>query len=136
MEIARRNINNLRYANDTTLVTESKEEVKTLLMRVKEESKRAGLKLNLQKTKILAFSPIASWQMDSWQKNSNAGKDRGQEEKGVTEEKMVAPWKESYDQPRQHIEKQRDHFADKGLYSQSCTFSSYIYACELDYKEG
>ena len=89
MEIARRNINNLRYANDTTLVTESKEEVKTLLMRVKEGSKRAGLKLNLQKTKIMAFSPIASWQMDSWQKNSNAGKDRGQEEKGVTEEKMV-----------------------------------------------
>ena len=64
MEIARRNINNLRYANDTTLVTESKEEVKTLLMRVKEESKRAGLKLNLQKTKIMVFGPITSWQID------------------------------------------------------------------------
>ena len=83
------NINNLRYADDTTLMTESKEEVKTLLMRVKEKSEKAGLKLSLQKTKIMAFSPIASWQIDSWQKDSNAGKDRGQEEKGVTEDKMV-----------------------------------------------
>ena len=68
MEIARRNINNLGYADDTTLMTESKEEVKTLLMRVKEKSEKAGLKLNLQKTKIMAFSPIASWQIDTWQK--------------------------------------------------------------------
>ena len=89
MEIARRNINNLGYADDTTLMTESKEEVKTLLMRVKEKSEKSGLKLNLQKTKIMAFSPIASWQIDTWQKDSNAGKDRGQEEKGVTEDKMV-----------------------------------------------
>ena len=89
MEIARRNINNLGYADDTTLMTESKEEVKTLLMRVKEKNEKAGLKLNLQKTKIMAFSPIASWQIDTWQKDSNAGKDRGQEEKGVTEDKMV-----------------------------------------------
>ena len=66
-----------------------KKELKSLLKRVKEESEKVSLKLNLQKTKIMAFSPIASWQMDSWQKNSNAGKDRGQEEKGVTEEKMV-----------------------------------------------
>ena len=89
MEIARRNINNLGYADDTTLMTESKEEVKTLLMRVKQKNEKAGLKLNLQKTKIMAFSPIASWQIDTWQKDSNAGKDRGQEEKGVTEDKMV-----------------------------------------------
>ena len=89
MEIARRNINNLGYADDTTLMTESKEEVKTLLMRVKEKSEKSGLKLNLQKTKIMAFSPIASWQIDTWQKDSNAGKDRGQEEKGVTEDKIV-----------------------------------------------
>ena len=89
MEIARRNINNLGYADDTTLMTESKEEVKTLLMRLKEKSEKSGLKLNLQKTKIMAFSPIASWQIDTWQKDSNAGKDRGQEEKGVTEDKIV-----------------------------------------------
>ena len=82
MEIARRNINNLRYADDTTLMTESKEELRTLLMRVKEKSRKAGLKLNLQKTKIMAFSPITSWQIDSWQKESDAGKGRGQEGKG------------------------------------------------------
>ena len=63
-QIARRNINNLRYADDTTLILESKEELKSLLMKVKEESKKAGLKLNIQKTKIMAFSPITSWQID------------------------------------------------------------------------
>ena len=63
--------------------------MKSLLIKVKDESGKAGLKLSLQKTKIMAFSPIASWQIDSWQKDSNAGKDRGQEEKGVTEDKMV-----------------------------------------------
>jgi len=62
--VARRNINNLRYADDTTLMAESKEELKSLLMRVKEESEKAGLKLNIQKTKIMASSPIASWQID------------------------------------------------------------------------
>ena len=64
IKIARRNINNLRYADDTTLMAESKEEIKNLLMRVKEESEKAGLKLNIQKTKIMASSPITSWQMD------------------------------------------------------------------------
>ena len=64
IKIAGRNINNLRYANDTTLVTKSKEEIKSLLMKVKEESKKAGLKLNSQKTKIMASSPITSWQID------------------------------------------------------------------------
>ena len=64
IKIARRNINNLRYADDTTLLEESKEELKSLLGRVKEESEKAGLKLNIQKTKIMAFGPITSWQMD------------------------------------------------------------------------
>ena len=64
IKIARRNINNLRYADDTTLMAESEEELKILLMRVKEESEKAGLKLNIQKTKILASSPITSWQID------------------------------------------------------------------------
>ena len=59
-----RNINNLRYADDTTLMAESEEELKSLLMKVKEESEKAGLKLNIQKTKIMAFSPITSWQID------------------------------------------------------------------------
>ena len=64
IKIARRNINNLRYADDTTLMAESKEELKGLLMKVKEESEKAGLKLNIQKTKIMAFDPITSWRVD------------------------------------------------------------------------
>ena len=64
IKIARRNINNLRYADDTTLMAESKEEIKNLLMRVKEESEKAGLKLNIQKTKIMASSPITSRQIE------------------------------------------------------------------------
>ena len=64
IKIARGNINNLRYANNTTLMAESKEQLKSLLMRMKEESKKAGLKLNIQKTKIMASSPTTSWQMD------------------------------------------------------------------------
>ena len=63
-KIARRNINNLRYVDDTTLMTESKEELKSLLMKVKEESEKAGLKLNIQKTKIMASCPITSRQID------------------------------------------------------------------------
>ena len=64
IKIARRNINNLRYADDTTLMAESEEELKNLLMKVKEESEKVGLKLNIQKTKIMASSPITSWQID------------------------------------------------------------------------
>ena len=64
IKIARRNINNLRYADDTTLTAESEEELKSLLMKVKEESEKAGLKLNIQKTKIVTSSPITSWQID------------------------------------------------------------------------
>ena len=64
IKIARKNINNLRYADDTTLVAESEEELKSLLMRVKEESEKAGLKLNIQKTKIMASGLITSWQID------------------------------------------------------------------------
>ena len=64
IKIARRNINNLTYADDTTLMAESEEELKNLLMKVKEESEKAGLKLNIQKTKIMASGPITSWQID------------------------------------------------------------------------
>ena len=64
IKIARRNINYLRYADDTTLMTENKEELKSLMMKVKEKSERVGLKLNIQKTKVMASSPITSWQMD------------------------------------------------------------------------
>ena len=64
IKIARRNINNFRYADNTTLMTECEEELKSLLMKVKEESEKVGLKLNIQKTKIMASSPITSWQTD------------------------------------------------------------------------
>ena len=64
IKIAGRNINNLRYADDTTLMVESEEELKSLLMKVKEESEKVGLKLNIQKTKIMASGPITSWQID------------------------------------------------------------------------
>ena len=64
IKIARRNINNLKHSDDTTLMAESEEELKSLLMKVKEESEKVGLKLNIQKTKIMAFGPITSWQID------------------------------------------------------------------------
>ena len=64
IKIARRNINNLRYADDTTLMAESEEELKSLLMKVKEESEKVDIKLNIQKTKIMAFGPITSWEID------------------------------------------------------------------------
>ena len=71
IKIAGRNINNLRYADDITLMAESEEELKTLLMKVKEESEKVGLKLNIQKTKIMASGPITSWQI--WGKSGNSG---------------------------------------------------------------
>ena len=106
IKIARRNINNRRYADDTTLMAESEEELKSLLMKVKEESEKAGLKFNIQKVKLMASSPITSWQRD------------GEIVETVTDfifggskiiadgdcsheiKKTFTPWKKSYDQPR------------------------------------
>ena len=83
IKIARKNINNLRYAHDTTLIAESKEELKSLLMKVKEESKKAGLKLNIQKTKITASGSITSWQIDGeTMKHCTADSDCSHEIKG------------------------------------------------------
>ena len=67
IKIARRNINNLRYANDPTVMADSEEDLKSLLMKVKEESEKSGLKLNIQKTKIMASGPITSWQINGQQ---------------------------------------------------------------------
>ena len=66
IKIARRNINNLRHEDDSTLVAESEEELKSLVMKMKEESEKVGLKLNIQKTKIMASGPITAWQRDGW----------------------------------------------------------------------
>ena len=109
-KIAGRNINNLRYADDTTLMAESEEELKSILMKVKEESENVGLKLNIQKAKIMASGPITSWQIDRetmdtvtdfifWGSKITADGDCSYEIK------TLAPWKKNYDQPKQHIEK-------------------------------
>ena len=129
IKIARRNINNLRYTDDTILMAES-EELKSLLMKVKEESEKFGLKLNIQKTKIMASGPITSWQMD------------GETVETVTDfifggSKITADGDCSHEikicfllgrkagqQPRQHIKKQRHYFTNEGLSSQSYGFSS------------
>ena len=119
IKIAGRNINNLWYADDTTPMTESKEELKSLLMKVKVESENVGLNLNIQKTRIIASIPIISRQI------------AGDTMETVTDFifclpnhsrwwlqpwnwKTLTPWKKSYHQPRQHIKKQRYYFANKG----------------------
>ena len=131
IKIARRNINNLRYADDTSPVAESKEELKSLLIKVKEESEKAGLKLNIQKTKIMmASGPITSWQID------------GETMETVTDfvfggSKITADGDCSHEIRRclllgrkvmtnldKILKKQRYYFANKGLYSQSYGFSS------------
>ena len=117
IKIARSNINNLRYADDTTLMTESEKELKSLLMKMKEESEKVGLKLNIQKTKIMASGPITSWQVDGetvetvadyffWAPKSL--------QMVITAVKLKDTYslEENYDQPRQHIQKQRHYFAD------------------------
>ena len=108
IQIAGRNINNLRYADDTTLMAESEEELKSLLMKVKEESEKAGLKLNIQKTKIMASCPITSWQIDGETVETVSdfiflGSKITADGDCSHDIKTLAPWKESYDQPKQHI---------------------------------
>ena len=104
IKIAGRNISNLRYADDTTLMAES-EELKSLLMKVKEESEKAGLKLNIQKTKIMASGPITSWQID-WETMETVtdfiflGSKITADGDCSHKIKIFAPWKKSYVQPR------------------------------------
>ena len=141
IKIFRRNINNFRYADDTTLIEESKEDLKILLMQVKEESEKVGLKLNIKKTKIMASSFIISWQIN--EDTIETMTDFIFLVSKITEDgdcshemKTLAPWKKSYDQPRQHFKKQRHYFANKGLSSQSYGFSSsHVWMWKLDYKE-
>ena len=107
IKIAGRNTNNLRHADDTTLMAESGEELKSLLMKVKEESEKFGLKLNIQKMKIMASGPITSWEIDGetvetvadfifWSSKITAVGDCSHEIK----RRLLTPWKESYGQPR------------------------------------
>ena len=142
IKISRRNINNLRYADDTTLMAESEEELKSLLMKVKEESEKAGLKLNIQKTKIMASSPITSWQID--RETMETVKDFI-----FLGSKITAVGDCSHEIKRclllgrkamtnlELVKKQRHYFADKGPSSQSYGFSnSHEWMWELDHKEG
>ena len=105
IKIARRNINNLRYADDTTLMAESKEELKGLLMKVKEENEKVGLKFNTQKTKIMATGPITSWEIDGETVETVSdfilGGSKITADGDCSHEiKTFTPWKESCDQPR------------------------------------
>ena len=105
IKIARRNINNLRYAYGTTLMAESKEELKSLLMKVKEESEKVGLKLNVQKTKLMASGAITSWQIDGETVEtvsdfSFGGYKITADGDCSHEIKTFTPWKESYDESR------------------------------------
>ena len=135
IKIAGRNISSLRYADDTILMTESGEELKGLLLKVKEENEKAGLKLNIQNTKIMASSPITSWLID------------GQKMETVTDfiflgSKITADGDysheiqrflllgESYGQPRQHIKKQRHYFANKVMVVKAMAFPVVMYGCE------
>ena len=116
IKIAGWTINNLKYADDITLMAESKEELKSLLMKVKEDSEKVGLKLNIQKTKIMASSPITSWPIDGETVETLRGFIFG----GLQNHCRwwLKPWnqkKKSYDQPWQHIKKQKHYFANKGL---------------------
>ena len=130
LKIAEGSINNLRYADDTILMAESEEELKSLLMREREESEKAGLKLNVEKTKIMASGLNTS------------GKIEGEKVEAeidfiLLDSKTLTPWKESYAKPSQHFKKQRHHFADKSPCSQSYGFSiRHVWIRELDHKKG
>ena len=119
-------------------MAESEEELKSLLMNMKEESEKAGLKLNIQKSKIMASGPITSWQIDG---NSERIYFLGLQNHfrwwlQPWNEKVLAPWKKNYDKSRQHIKKQRHYFANKGPSSQGYGFSSgQVWIWELDCEE-
>ena len=130
IKIAGKNINNLRYADDTTLMADSEEELKSLLMQVNEESEKPGLKLNIQKTKITASGPITSWQITG-ERMETVGdfiflgfKITADSDYSHDIKRHLPPWKKSYDKPRHCIKKQRHHFANKVSYSQSYSLSS------------
>ena len=132
IKIAGRNINNFRYADDTTFMAESKEEQKSLLMKVKEESEKVGLKLNIQKTKIMVSGPITSWQIDGetvadficlGSKITVDGDCSHEIKRHLLLGRKVM-------QPRQHIEKQRHYFANIGLLVKAMVFPIVMYGCE------
>ena len=141
IKIARRNINNLRNADDTNLMAEREEELKSLLMKVKEESEEVGLKLNIQRTKVMASSPITSWQIDGETMETvtdfNLGGSKITANGDCSREiKRCLFFRRTVMTNIDSILKSRDYFANKGASSQSYGFSSgHVWMCELDYKE-
>ena len=141
-KFAWRNINNLRYADDTTLMAESKEEVKSLLMKVKEENEKVGLKLNIQKTKIMASGPITSWQIDEETMETVTdliilgSKITADGDCSLEIKRCLLPGRKAMTN-LDSILKSRHYFADKALSNQSYGFSSsHVWVLELDHKEG
>ena len=130
IKIAWRNISNLRYVDDTTLMAESEEELKSLLMKVKEESKNAGLKLNIQKTKIMASGPITSWQIDGetvetvTDYNFLGSKISANGDCSHQIKRHLLLGREVMTNLNSMLKKQRLYFANKDLYSQSYGFSN------------
>ena len=135
IKIAGRNINNLRYTDETTLMGESEEELKTFLMGMNEESEKTGLKFSIKKTKTIASNPITSWQIEGNKVETMTdciflGSKITTNGDCSHESRKHAPWKKSYDKPRQCIKKLRHHFANKHPYIQSYDFSSSHYGCK------
>ena len=127
LKFGRRNINNLIYGDDTTLMAESEEELKNLLMKAKEESEKVDLKLNIQKTKIMASGPSTSWQINGETVEIVRDFILGGSKITADGDRIMklkdTPRRKSYDQPRKPIKKQRICFANNGLSSQSYGFS-------------
>ena len=133
-KIAGRNINNLRYADDTTLMVESEEELKSLLMNMKEESEKAVLKLNIQKTKIMTSSLITSWQIDGQSVDTVSlfswAPKQLQMVTVAMKLKDACSLEESYDQPREHIKKQSFALPTKVHIVKAMVFPVVMYGCE------
>ena len=130
IKIAGRNINNLIYADDTTLMAESEEELKSILMKVKDKSEKVGLKHNIQKTKIIVPGPITSWQIDGETMETasefilGGSKITADGDCGHEAKRCLLLGKKRYDKSRQCIKTQRHYFADKGPQSEGDVFSS------------
>ena len=133
--MAGRNNNNFRYTNDITLMEENKEELESLLMKVKEESGKAGLKLKIQKTKIMAPGSITSWQIDG--ETMETTRDfiflgsKTTVDGDCSHESKRIPWRKSYDKLKQCIRKQRLHFAKKVYIVKAMVFPVVVYGCEI-----
>ena len=129
VKIAKGNVNNLRYTDDTTLTAESEGELKSFLMKMKEESEKSGSKLNIKKSKIMASCPIISWQIEKEKVETitylfSLAPKSLQMVTAATKLKSLASLKKSYEKPRQYMKKQRHYLANKGPSGQSYGLSS------------